>query len=487
MFKLFNLFGNNLSIRRKGLVLVGIPLLFQIGLSVVLGTLYARAEQQALEEARARFLMVRINTIVMDIYKGGQLLVVFTAAKDDASRKQWLRMRDTIVEDMESLKNLATTAKSKHAYAELLEISNNALRVLEESYRRSEDGTPYGFVQMFPLVRKFVDEMIEELQSVFTTDLHSQAAGALAEDKTRQILATILYVGIAIDILIAIGLSVFFASSIEQRLATIQDNTRRLREKVQLLPNVKGSDEIASLDRDFHELSTALKESERMRSEFLSMVGHDIRTPLMSAELSLDIARTQLTQKSGNTEVIEELDAATKNMERVMSLIRDLLDLERGASGKLSLELEDVAVQSLINRACKTVRALADQKNVAMDITCGDEEVIGDRKRLEQLLLNLLSNAVKFAPPGSAVAISAKQADDFVEIRVCDSGVGVPEDDRERIFERFEQSQMSTVDQGTGLGLAICKTIIDAHEGQIGFEPNQPYGSQFWFKIKSAS
>ncbi|MBX9695039.1 MAG: HAMP domain-containing histidine kinase, partial [Cyanobacteria bacterium] len=401
MTKLFHFFGNNLSIRRKGLILVCIPLVFQIALSILLGTLYTQAERQAYKEAQARLVMVRANAVVSDLFKCGHYLVTFSAMRDDNSRQQWYRAKANIVEEIDSLKTMSTARENTaSAYLGLLSVSNKALAMLDESFRRAESRTPYGFFKMYPQVKSFFDTLEIEFQQVLLTDLKGQVNGALSEEKTRRIIAICLYAGIVIDILIALGLSLFFASSIEKRIATIKDNTRRLRDKTQLNPEVEGTDEIAALDRDFHELSTALKESERMRSEFLSMVGHDIRTPLMSAELSLDLASSRLKKENGSVEVIEELETASKNMERVMSLIKDLLDLERGASGKLSLELEDLSVQSLINRTCKTARPLAEKKNVSLVIKCGDEEVIADRKRVEQVLLNLLTNAIKFAPPG---------------------------------------------------------------------------------------
>lgn len=482
-------FAANLSVRKKGILLVSIPVVFQLLLTGLLGYLYSQAEQQALKESQARLLVIRANNLMSAVYDSGWMLVVYTAAaKDRTMYERWLLKKEFLLQQLDSLNKLSVLSTSPDAYSRLINISNKGVRVMDESFRRVERGNPADIYKYVPELKSFTDSILSEINFVLTKDLKSQLGNTLGEERVRQLIASCLYAGIFIDILIAIALSQFFGASIEKRINVISDNTRRVRERKELNAQVDGTDEIASLDEEFHVLTKELRESERLRSEFISMVSHDMKAPLMSVELTLEQIERKL-QATQDGRLNDELKSVNNNMRRVMGLIRDILDLERGASGKLSLELEELNLDDVFARVTMSVKVLAVQKNVTLTVESNEESVFADKRRLEQVLVNLLSNALKFAPEGSQVAIRASKSGNEVEIRVTDSGVGVREQDRLRIFERFEQSaQGDTVrgDAGSGLGLAICKAIIDSHGGQIGYDPGPNGGSQFWIRLRSA-
>ncbi|MBY0550346.1 MAG: HAMP domain-containing histidine kinase [Candidatus Obscuribacterales bacterium] len=477
-----------MSVRKKGILLVSIPVVFQLLLTGLLGYLYSQAEQQALKESQARLLVIRSNNLLSAVYDAGQMLVVYTAVKDRTMYERWLVKKENLLQQLDSLNKLSVLSSSPDAYSRLIKISNKGVKVMDESYRRVEQNKSVDIYQQVPELKSFTDSIISEIGFVLTKDLKSQIGNTLSEERVRQLIASCLYAGIFIDISIAIALSQFFGASIEKRLNVISDNTRRVRERQELNPQVDGTDEIANLDEEFHVLTKELRESERLRSEFISMISHDMKAPLMSVELTLEQIERKL-KTTQDESLNDELNSVNNNMRRVMGLIRDILDLERGASGKLSLELEELNLDDVFARVTMSVKVLAVQKNVTLAVESHEESVFADKRRLEQVLVNLLSNALKFAPEGSQVALRGSKSGTEVEIRVTDSGVGVPEQDRLRIFERFEQStQGDTVrgDAGSGLGLAICKTIIDSHEGQIGYEPGPDGGSQFWIRLRSA-
>lgn len=481
-------FAVNLSIRKKGLLLVCIPLIFQILLSVSLGILYSQAEQQAWQESRSRLLATRATTICNAMFDAGHTLVAYTATRDRSVYLKWLATKESLLQELDLVKkSSATNSSSPEVYDKLLEVSNTLIKLLDDFFQSAEAGKPRSIYEVYPDTQKALRSLTDAIEFVLTHDLNRQVASTLSEERTRQLIAILLYSGTAVDFVIAIGLSVFFAASIEKRLAVISSNTKLVRGSKPLNPAMEGTDEIADLDREFHDLSTALKQSEQLRSEFISMISHDMKTPLMSVELSLEHVQKKLPLGL-EASVQEELQTVSSNMKRVMGLIRDVLDLERGASGKLTLELEELEVGDVLNKVIKSVQALAQQKSVHIVMEARDESVFADRRRLDQVLLNLFSNALKFAPSGSSVVVRVSRKEDFVEIRVTDQGDGVPEKDRNRIFERFEQSTKpgNSTDSGSGLGLAICKAIMDSHGGQIGYKPNVPRGSQFWVCLKSA-
>jgi PAS domain S-box-containing protein len=231
---------------------------------------------------------------------------------------------------------------------------------------------------------------------------------------------------------------------------------------------------------------TELKRIDRMKSEFVSTVSHELRTPLTSIRGSLGLI-------SGG--VAGELPVAVKNLvgiaknncERLIRLINDILDIEKIESGKMLLDLQVVGIKQLVQQALAANEGFAGQHRVTMRLQAPDEplQVRIDSDRLTQVLTNLLSNAVKFSPPESAVEVKVSRVGQQVRVEVADHGPGIPEEFRDRIFQKFSQADTSDARQkgGTGLGLNISKALIEKMGGHIGFSSEAGAGTTFFFEV----
>jgi PAS domain S-box-containing protein len=232
-----------------------------------------------------------------------------------------------------------------------------------------------------------------------------------------------------------------------------------------------------------HDISKR-KELERLKQEFLAMVSHDLRTPLTAilgvSKLGTAGAFGALPEKAA-----KQLEVITRNVDRLLNLINDLLDIEKLESGQMQLTIENIPAYSVLERSYQALDNFAEQKHVKLVAEPSDEQIAGDPDRLIQVLVNLISNAIKFSPEGGTVTLSAVPCQEFVEIRVRDEGRGVPEKFKEAIFERYKQVEASDGKRksGTGLGLPICKQIVLSHGGTIGVESEIGKGSTFWFRI----
>ncbi|HEY9871131.1 MAG TPA: PAS domain S-box protein [Candidatus Obscuribacterales bacterium] len=225
-------------------------------------------------------------------------------------------------------------------------------------------------------------------------------------------------------------------------------------------------------------------EADRVKKEFVSVVSHELRTPLTSIRGSLTlIAGGALGELPA--EVKEVVGIAERNTLRLINLINEILDLERLESGKLEMRMEDVSVSAIIDRAVESVRALAEEHAITIDVSTQPQTIHADADRLVQVMVNLLSNAIKFSEAGTKVSISHEAGESWLEVRVTDEGRGIPPRFKELIFERFQQVDAADSRQrgGTGLGLAICKAIIEKHHGVIGVESTEGKGSTFWFRL----
>ncbi|MEZ4300885.1 MAG: PAS domain S-box protein, partial [Polyangiaceae bacterium] len=228
-------------------------------------------------------------------------------------------------------------------------------------------------------------------------------------------------------------------------------------------------------------------EVERLKAEFVSVVSHELRTPLTALRGSIGLL-TGGVMGALPDEVMEMLGIAERNTMRLISLVNDILDLERLQKGKIDLFLQPVRVLSIVDRSLESVKSFADQERIQIEVRCTSDVVLGDGDRLVQVLVNLLSNAVKFSPPGSRIEVSNETEPSAVVFRVSDRGRGIPPSHRRLIFERFAQVHTSDAREkgGTGLGLTICKAIVEQHDGTIGVESEEGKGSTFWFRIPRA-
>ena len=235
------------------------------------------------------------------------------------------------------------------------------------------------------------------------------------------------------------------------------------------------------------ELSRAyeeLKESDRLKDELVQNVSHELRTPLTFVKGYVDLL---MDGEMGvmTPEQIEALYIVSEKTDVITRLIQDIMALQRIDSG--NLQLEELALSSLIETAVAGHRLVANDKGIEVVHALPEETgmVIIDKGRINQVLDNLIGNAVKFSPDGGTITISLEDREHEICVSVSDQGIGLAEDQRGRIFDRFYQVDGSAIRRfgGTGLGLAIVKRIIDAHYGRVWVESEVNKGSTFYFTL----
>jgi len=236
----------------------------------------------------------------------------------------------------------------------------------------------------------------------------------------------------------------------------------------------------------FHDI-TAQTVANELKSEFVSTVSHELRTPLTAIRGSLGLLNagvlTELSEKAQDV-----LQVASRNCDRLIDLINDLLDFDKLSAGKMELNLHRVDLVDIINKALEANQPYAEKYEINFVLTMSADSltVEVDEGRITQVLANFFSNAAKFSPKESCVDVEIEQESaDHVRVSVKDKGPGVAKEFQNRIFERFSQADGgNTRNQGgTGLGLAISKALIERHNGKIGYNENSPCGSNFYFAI----
>lgn len=229
-----------------------------------------------------------------------------------------------------------------------------------------------------------------------------------------------------------------------------------------------GRDEIARLTETFNYMKNRLKQIEEMRKDLIANVSHELRTPLTSIRGFLQGILDGVIEPEGQEKYLKRAYEETGRLNR---LVNDLLQLARLQAGSVKLHRESVPVEELIAEIMEENRWLAGQKNISLhaEVPGGGFTVFADRDKLKQIMLNLLSNALKYSPEGGKVWISAWPEERKAVFQVRDNGPGIPEDERQYIFQKFYRVEKSRSQQvpGTGLGLSIAKELAELHGGTI--------------------
>jgi len=265
-----------------------------------------------------------------------------------------------------------------------------------------------------------------------------------------------------------------------------------LRQKAKLIDELREAN--ASLEarieertRELRDKNLALEAADKVKSEFLGMAAHDLRSPLgaiMSlTELLMLLDENALREGDG----LKFLTLIQRTSKSMLALVNDLLDVTSIERGKLSLKRRHVNLYKYLGEVGSFNRALAGLKQVRLQTMIEPDlpDVCIDEERVSQVLNNLLGNAVKFSNPGTTVTLEVRRVDGCVEFAVRDEGQGIKADELPSLFRAFQRtSTRPTGGEGSsGLGLCICKKIVEAHGGRIGVESELGKGSRFAFTL----
>ncbi|MEC4719581.1 ATP-binding protein [Noviherbaspirillum sp. CPCC 100848] len=271
---------------------------------------------------------------------------------------------------------------------------------------------------------------------------------------------------------------------LNQRLERIVVNRAGHEFPVEATIGLAGTADTYFFSAFLHDISER-KKVERMKSEFVSTVSHELRTPLTSIRASLSMLVDDMDGMGADLppDVRGLLNISYQSCERLVRLVNDVLDVQQIESGNMAYQMRDQPLLPLIRESMDAMDSYARQYRVRLDLqTDGSEPQLPfDHDRMIQVLHNLLSNAIKFSPPESTVTLSMERRDRHVRISVSDHGSGIPQQFRDRIFQKFAQADATDSRRkgGTGLGLSICKSIVEEHGGEISFESEPGEGTAF--------
>ncbi len=588
-----------LQIWQKVLILVAIPLGFEIVFISVLSFLLFQVEQEARVIEQSRNLVLETENLQRLFFEAGTAIAGFNSSQNPLFTAELGEVKSKILIQLGLLADLAGQDESRKALVK--KISNLVqveLKEMQQMYDRIDRDdalvhVPYAKLQANALAfSNLLDELVQSERTILKD-------APASEGRLRMLVDQWLAMGVAMNVLIAVGLVLYFNASTTRRLTVLMDNTKRLGRAEELLPPTGGYDEIAKLDTVFREMAVALNEAtrkeravvdnavdvicsvdknykfiavnpacekqwgysrkeltgrrvedilflkgeqsishfqkaieakanqvfelvvlnqagrpvdsiwsvqwsesdkllfcvvhditdrkraEQLRKDVIAMVSHDLRSPLTSIQVSIDIMESGV-KGALPLEASAELRKMGGSTSRMVRLINDFLDLEKLQSGKLELKKKKINLDVLVANSIDAIRSLAESKNLKISERDTDIDLFADGDRVIQVIINLLANSIKFSPPRGEIEIAANIVDGGVRVSITDQGPGIELGKEKIIFESFEQLDDAAKVGSSGLGLSICKNLVELHGGSIGVTSLAAKGSTFWFILPNA-
>jgi signal transduction histidine kinase len=478
-----------LTLAQKALILVIVPVLFETVFVAVLAFLLNQAEMEALRESHSKAVIARANDLIKLFYDAGIALAAYDFSHDDAVLRKYESIVDEIPLRLRTLETLVDDDdRQRESFQGVATVCYRGVSLLDDGlYNVQHAGKLFSFDNLTNASKQATNQLVSALHAFISEERKAEALAPAA--RGRQLVVSWLIGGIVLNLLMALGLALFFNSSTTSRLKVLVDNTRRLAQHKEINPPLTGNDEIAHLDVVFHEMAAQLAEAARMKQELMEMVSHDLRSPLMSIQASLQLLSAgvlgELPERAQN-----EAAQADNNADRLIRLVNDLLDVEKLSAGKLEMHFDKTSMKEVVLTAINALNAQAKASKVALMLSGDGAEIQGDRDRLVQVVINLFSNAIKFSPAGgNVIAAIDDNAEEWLKVKVIDQGPGIPQDVQKQLFERFQMGahEGSRKYKGSGLGLYICKVIVEAHGGTVGVTSEEGKGSTFWFRLPRGS
>lgn len=476
------------KIAQIGLILVGVPLLFELVFVGVLTYLVGQAEYEIKRQAQVKEILFACASISSLSTQCATNVAAYSVTRSNSFLERYSQAQRKLRVDFDELEELLKSDRehldkvrdARSSAEQGLNLLTQTISMINHGSNGGERITGAGFVQ----VRQIVESLTRKIKSVADDEVKLAEDSPRREQRARHWAQVALAVGIALNFILAGILVRFFSKQITSKLNLITQNAERVPRGETLNPALKGADEISQVDRAFHNMAEELNASRKMQQYLIAMVSHDLRSPLTSLQGVLTLLAMGAFGELPPV-AKEKIESVEEDASRLIKLTNDLLDTERLSSGKLDLRRTEIDSSLLMNEAADAVRTFAEQHGISVQVEALSKNVKLDHDRIQQVLVNFLTNAIKYSPAKSTVKVSAEADNQWLTLAVEDCGRGVPKEHQARIFEKFQQVEESdsTEKGGKGLGLAICKSIVEEHGGQIGVTSEGGKGSRFWFKI----
>jgi signal transduction histidine kinase len=472
-------------------IIAGFLILMLLGIVVLANQLSVIDQMQAINRDLSEIDMNAASTVLRLEELAGVIKEdsrKYFATGDPIYDQQITELRQ---EFQSSLAGLRKTARSDREHAETEKLAS-ALQDYWTVFNRIKNKAQQPDPDYLPVdLAIAVDHLQAQTEIAYESvkgSIKDQVARAAAAGQKVERLSWI--VGL-FSLLLGAIVAALIVQSINEPLRRLTRGTRAIAkgEFWHRLP-AHGRDEFSELARDFNVMTEKLGQLDQMKKDFVSHVSHDLKAPLASMRQIMHLLLQEIPG-SLNEQQKELLRLSYDSSERLAAMVGNLLDMSRMEAGSMEYDMAPHDLVSLIGGVIREFDVQARNKSIRFRLEPDLPSVFADcdRDRILQVIGNLFENGLKFSPGGSEIVTNIRSLESRIVVSVADSGPGVPDEHKDKIFVKFHQVRQGKklAGQGVGLGLAICKTIVEAHGGRIWVEDNPNGGSVFSFVLQPAA
>ena len=536
---------NKLTIFQKGLVLIAAPLFFQIGFFVLLADMQNGNTRVVNWSIHSKEVLRQTQVVLRDLLELGTGMRGFILAADPDLKAAYDQAAQQLPRNIVELQNKVGDSQVQTGQVEAIaEAIEGFMAWHAETMRLSGDGHRDDAIARAksPESNRLYNGIVDTMRAFIQTEDTLDREHTVELDRSRSRQEWMLWIGAGLTFLSTLALAFIFGRSISGRLATLTSNAELLVAGKQLAPPVRGSDEVAQLDRAFRQMAReidasaqslrtsaeeirglyhqakaseeeirglnenlerrinertlelaganeALREADRRKDDFLAMLAHELRNPLAPVRNALQILKLPGVEADCARQARDMIERQVFHMVR---LVDDLLDVSRVMRGKIELRKERVDLAAVLARAVETARLMLDARGQELVVSAQKTPVWveGDLVRLSQVVSNLLVNAAKFSDKIGQIWLQGKCDGSEAVVSVRDSGIGIDADLLPRIFDPFVQADRSLARSqgGLGIGLTLVKHLVQMHDGTVAAaSTGEGAGSEFTIRLPAVA
>jgi signal transduction histidine kinase len=476
-----------MKIWQKGVVLVCLPLLFELVFTGALYVVLSRAQDQILCLENSRWVIQSSADLMCDIIDVMTAALAYRVTGNSSDKsdfvvawQQTYRKRNLLVAQLSSREGILRFEKALPAInRNMLVCRDFIMSDQPEGYAGLGEFRQKTIVMMGMLGRS--EKAIDEFLSPY---LQAEKESPEKRRTSAEWIQFVVIAGIFLNVILTLYLAVFFGTEITFRLKTLIENTIRFGNSQPLAPALKGIDELSQFDRTFRDSIRTIEETESFKRQLVSVVSHELRTPLTSIDaiVALLSAGAMGELPAGLKESLKEVE---QNIAGVMRLINDLLDVEKMEAGKFPLEFRKFEVRQLLQSVADETAAQESQRMVDLLVGESDLSIEGDLRSLSKALCRLTLYAIRRSSARVAIRLSTEDVGQDVLISVEDNCSTMSTDEQKELFDKLHLLRAGGEQESEDiLGLALCKAIVVQHGGSVGVESGiDASTTRYWLRL----
>lgn len=404
-----------MSLTQQTLILIAIPFVFQLIFVFVLTDKIQQLERQYAIEAHFTRIMTVANSIFVSVIGLSGAETIYRATQQPQFKISFESGLQLLAKKRKELGELvAHDTGNDLTLRNMLRVVDQAIAVLAEARTSFENDDELGIKMAYVKISQFVPKLLKMNDSLLANQQRTNQQNLEAQRKAQTDVLVTVYGGLVANLLLVASMMLYFKETTSRRFKVLSNNIIAVGREESLKERLSRGDEISSLDEVVHQVAATLEEARRKRAEaeaakgqIVAMVTHDLRSPLTSLALALNMLKSGDIDRTSDR-ATATLGRAEKSVAQLVALINDLLDVDRIESGMLSLERSNCRDEELVTEAIELIDYMGQSRTITLESKCAGLELSCDKGRIVRVLTNLLVNAIKFSPANSTVTVSSR-------------------------------------------------------------------------------